>query len=803
MKRFLTTMLTASLLLSHAAIAQDGPPGFGPPGGFPGPGGSGFGPPMGGPDSGVALLGMSEVQDELKLSGEQKKSIIDVSQKLQQSIRAIFESGGPAAGEVPPAEGGNRFEQMIGKIQGLAAKADENAKAVLDDKQAKRYSQLRLQRGGSAALVRDDVSKQLKLSEEQVEKIRELQAGDNPFLSPEDRDRMNKDSMAVLSDEQRTLLAELKGPEFKFSELMFGGPGGFGGGFPGGPGEMFGGGPPGMGGPGGPGGMMGQGRKLVEQFDKDDNGWLNKEERAAAQKDMQTNGVGRRGGFGPFGGFGGREEPVSAGPKMVPSDVKASDAPFYDPATVRTLFLSFEGDDWESELEAFNNTDVEVPATLMADGQTYENVGVHFRGMSSFGMVQAGHKRSLNLSLDFLNEDQKIGGYKTLNLLNAHEDASFMHTVLYFDIARNYLPAPKANFVQVVINGESWGLYVSAQQFNKEFVKENFGSSKGTRWKVPGSPMGRGGLEYLGDDVSAYERVYSVRSSSEEKAWKKLIAFCKTLNETPADKLEEALTPILDIDEVLWFLALENALINSDGYWARASDYCIFLDSDNKFHIIPHDANETFQPAMGPGIGGPGMGRGGFGGGGRGQRPQGEGEPGGGQQRESGRGRGPGGGGFGGGMGSGGVMLDPLVGMNDASKPLRSKLLAVPKLKQRYLSFVKTIAEDWLDWNKLSPVVDSYACLIGPYIEADTRKLSSYEGFRTAVSAEARPVESGRPAEGGPGFGPFGGGPRMSLREFADQRRAFLLEHPEVKAATRVDYKRPEVKAKTHQEKTE
>src|SRR5207249_12155300 len=70
-----------------------------------------------------------------------------------------------------------------------------------------------------------------------------------------------------------------------------------------------------------------------------------------------------------------------------------------------------------------------------------------------------------------------------------------------------------------------------------------------------------------------------------------------------------------------------------------------------------------------------------------------------------GRPGGPGGGppGFGGpgggpvlfGMGPrvNGVELDPLVGLDDARKPLRSKLLAVPALRAKYLEYVRTIAE--------------------------------------------------------------------------------------------------------------
>ncbi len=106
---------------------------------------------------------------------------------------------------------------------------------------------------------------------------------------------------------------------------------------------------------------------------------------------------------------------------MTPADVKSYPAstPLYDLGTLRTIFLQFENADWEQELAAFNNTDVEVPATATVDGKTYKNVGVHFRGASSFMMVPEGSKRSLNLTFDFVDEKQALDNYRTLNLLNA------------------------------------------------------------------------------------------------------------------------------------------------------------------------------------------------------------------------------------------------------------------------------------------------------------------------------------------------------------------------------------------------
>ncbi len=510
------------------------------------------------------------------------------------------------------------------------------------------------------------------------------------------------------------------------------------------------GGPPpfGSGGPGQRGGFGGPGMqaatKLVKQFDQDGDKRLNTAERKAAReflaKEKAEGRIRQRGPRGPRGG----EEPaaVQPGRKVSPTEVKpvAASVPFYDEGTVRTLFFEFESADWEKELADFNNTDVEVPAKLTVDGKSYDGVGVHFRGASSYFTVPEGRKRSLNVSLDFTHKEQNVGGYRTLNLLNSHEDPSFLHTVLYSHITREYLPAPKANFVHVVINGESWGDYVSVQQFNKEFTREFFGSAKGARWKVQGSPGGRGTFAFLGDDQKAYENIYILKTKDSPKVWADLANLMKVLNETPADRLEAALKPILDVDGALKFLALENTLINNDGYWIRTSDYAIYQDESGKFHLVPHDMNECFARPGGPGFGG-GGGRRGPGG------PQG----------------GPGGGGGG---RVEGVKLDPLLAAKDASKPLLSKLLAVPALRERYLAHCRDIADKWLDWQRLGPLAQKLHDLIAAEVKADTRKLDSTEAFEKSLTEDVA----------GNGFGPFGGG-SMGLKNFADQRRAYLRSY--------------------------
>lgn len=127
-------------------------------------------------------------------------------------------------------------------------------------------------------------------------------------------------------------------------------------------------------------------------------------------------------------------------------------------------------------------------------------------------------------------------------------------------------------------------------------------------------------------------------------------------------------------------------------------------------------------------------------------------------------------------MGGGGPQLDPLIGLDDPTKPLRSRLLAVPSLKARYLRYVHDIADKQLDWKTLGPTVAAYVKLIDAEVKADTRKLSSYEAFQAAVSNKAPSTTAAGNGENRR--------PDPSLRSFVEQRRSFLLKHPEVRQAT-------------------
>jgi hypothetical protein len=448
---------------------------------------------------------------------------------------------------------------------------------------------------------------------------------------------------------------------------------------------------------------------LVERFDRNGDRVLDYAERSAAREYLAAHPELRRPAAASR-----MTRKGAPGPKCSPADVKAHSAqvPLYDPNALRTLFLTFDHDDWEDELAAFYHTDVEVPADLTVDGKRYRDVGVSFRGNNSFTAVPAGLKRPLSLTIDLIH-DQDLLGHRTLNLLNSNQDPTFLRTVLYLDVARDYIPALKANFVRVVINGETWGIYVNQQTFSKEFLRENFKTAKGTRWKSPNNSVG-GGFSYLGEDIALYRRWYEMKGGDDIEAWKALIKVTRILNQTPVEDLEKAPAPVMNVDEVLRFLAIDIALANGDGYWRDGSDFNIYMNEKGRFLAISHDANEGF--------------------------------------RTGGRG--------------GGASPDPLSVLDDTNKALRHRLLAVPAFRTKYLAYVGDIAEKWLDWKRLGPLVEKYRKIIADDVARDTRKLDSTEAFSTGIFG----------AEGAPP-------PATTIKGFADQRRAALLNHPAVRKA--------------------
>lgn len=220
-----------------------------PPGGGRTRGGFGGGPGMGRPQSALNLAANAAVQKELAATEEQIAKLKTLSDEARAELR---EGMGRVEGlrDLPEEERRAKFAEMAAKQAEAARKVEEKYKPklaeVLDAKQVERLNQIALQAAGTQAYADPAVAKALKLTKEQQEKLASINkeaseklresfapgggGGEDRFAKMRELNAAReKDLAAVLSSEQTSELAKMKGKEFDLAQLRGGGPGGPGG----------------------------------------------------------------------------------------------------------------------------------------------------------------------------------------------------------------------------------------------------------------------------------------------------------------------------------------------------------------------------------------------------------------------------------------------------------------------------------------------------------------------------------------------------------------------------------------------
>ncbi|MEK7256977.1 MAG: CotH kinase family protein, partial [Bacteroidota bacterium] len=277
----------------------------------------------------------------------------------------------------------------------------------------------------------------------------------------------------------------------------------------------------------------------------------------------------------------------------------------YDLKHIPEIRISFAEKDWSARLDSMKLAGMEgrLEATVEIDGKKFQQVGVRYKGNSSYkNPKQKGIKKlPFNLKSNFVVKDQLFpGGFETLKLSNVFQDPSFLREVLSYEIARKYMPAPRCNFAKVWVNGEYFGLYNNAESVDEKFLEKAFGTGKGTLIKCDPEwedvkdlendcPEGdKASLMYTGDDPSCYAGWYELQNNT-KKAWRELIALTKTLQQP--DKIPS----VLNVDAALWMHAFNHVLVNLDSYTGRLShNYYLYKTPDSLFTPIVWDMNISF-----------------------------------------------------------------------------------------------------------------------------------------------------------------------------------------------------------------
>jgi Spy/CpxP family protein refolding chaperone len=186
-------------------------------------------PPFGGGGFGMSLLqlaGQQSVQEELKITDEQRTRIQELNQKQRETFKELFKLQG---------------EERQKRIAEINAANEKALGEILKPEQMKRLKQISYQqRGLENALSDPEVASALNLSAEQREKIQAIRddarqkraelfkaggsAEERRQRFAEFQKSITEKLTGVLTAEQQAKWKELIGPEFK-GELNFGKPG--------------------------------------------------------------------------------------------------------------------------------------------------------------------------------------------------------------------------------------------------------------------------------------------------------------------------------------------------------------------------------------------------------------------------------------------------------------------------------------------------------------------------------------------------------------------------------------------------
>ena len=198
--------------------------------------------------------------------------------------------------------------------------------------------------------------------------------------------------------------------------------------------------------------------------------------------------------------------------------------------------------------------------------------------------------------------------------------------------------------------------------------------------------MANGGMGGQGGD---YLEQMGLKTNENNPDHSALFHLLDVLNNEPDETFSEEIGKVLDVDQVLRYLAVSTVLVHLDNYIGMGHNYYLY-EVDGKFTIIPWDLNMSF-------------------------------------------------GGFSSGVDRQQVIDfyidEPTVGAV-ADRPLVSRLLAVPSYLEAYHGYLQELINGPFSYEVMEAKIDELADMIRPYVEADTLKFYSTAEFEKGLGED-------------------------------------------------------------------
>ena len=220
-------------------------------------------------------------------------------------------------------------------------------------------------------------------------------------------------------------------------------------------------------------------------------------------------------------------------------------------------------------------------AEVRIDGVAAGTVGVRKKGF--FGSAVS-TRPSMKIKFDEFVTGQTFSGVDTITLNNNNQDQTFVQQHLTYDLfARAGVPASRANFARVRVNGEDLGIYTHVEPIGKSLLTRLFGNSNGFLYE-----------SYAGDFTDAeIGSIVEKRAGADQDRGR--LAELKTALARPGPVSLPEIEALVNLDGFIRMWAAEVLIGHWDGYSGNRNNFYLYLNpSSRKFEFLPWGPDAVF-----------------------------------------------------------------------------------------------------------------------------------------------------------------------------------------------------------------
>lgn len=268
----------------------------------------------------------------------------------------------------------------------------------------------------------------------------------------------------------------------------------------------------------------------------------------------------------------------------------------YDNSQIATLNITIASNDLQF---LYNNYNIDTAFTAKLQFQnafineSIDSIGISIRGNTS----RESFKKSFEIDFNKFIKGRKFYSLEEINLNGEHNDPSIARSKICWDFFNSIgMISTRASYAALYFNGNYYGLYISTEKIDENFIKKNYENNNGNLWKC----LYGANLNYINNDPNSYKiessdsRIYDLVTNKSEDDYSRLSEFINFLNNSDYAAFKNELPEKINIQELLQYFAANVLLGNWDDYWSLSNNYFLYFEpSKDYFHIIPYDYDNS------------------------------------------------------------------------------------------------------------------------------------------------------------------------------------------------------------------